>query len=109
MFALEIYAGPRAKSQIEENGLDPAQFSLLVGASGGPKWFVLYGLDRFLFGEYFASREKPLMTLGSSVGAWRLCCLGTRPFYPSEAAGGGFGVDLGGRRVIKKKKLSARG
>ena len=77
MSALEIYAGPRAKSQIEENGLDPAQFSLLVGASGGPKWFVLYGLDRFLFGEYFAGRDKPLMTLGSSAGAWRLCCLGT--------------------------------
>ena len=77
MSALEIYAGSRAKSQIEENGLDPAQFSLLVGASGGPKWFVLYGLDRFLFGDYFAKRDKPLMTLGSSAGAWRLCCLGT--------------------------------
>lgn len=77
MSALEIYAGPKAKSQIEENGLDPAQFSMLVGASGGPKWFVLYGLDRFLFGDYFAGREKPLMTLGSSAGAWRLCCLGT--------------------------------
>ena len=33
--------------------------------------------DRFLFGEYFANREKPLMTLGSSAGAWRLSCLGT--------------------------------
>ena len=77
MSALEIYAGPKAKSRIKENGLDPAQFSLLVGASGGPKWFVLYGLDRFLFGEYFANREKPLMTLGSSAGAWRLSCLGT--------------------------------
>lgn len=77
MSALEIYAGPKAKSRIKENGLDPAQFSLLVGASGGPKWFVLYGLDRFLFGDYFAAREKPLMTLGSSAGAWRLSCLGT--------------------------------
>ena len=38
---------------------------------------MLYGLDRFLFGEYFANREKPLMTLGSSAGAWRLSCLGT--------------------------------
>lgn len=49
----------------------------MVGASGGPKWFVLYGLDRFLFGEFFSSRPDSLVTLGSSAGAWRLCCLAT--------------------------------
>ena len=49
----------------------------MVGASGGPKWFVLYGLDRYLFGEFFARRPDTLITLGSSAGAWRLCCLAT--------------------------------
>jgi hypothetical protein len=49
----------------------------MVGASGGPKWFVLYGLDRYLFGEFFAARQQPLYTLGSSAGAWRLACLST--------------------------------
>lgn len=49
----------------------------MVGASGGPKWFVLYGLDRYLFGEFFAGRQQPLLTLGSSAGAWRLACLST--------------------------------
>ncbi len=49
----------------------------MLGASGGPKWFVLFGLDRYLFGEFFANRERELITLGSSAGAWRMCCLAT--------------------------------
>jgi len=28
-----------------------------------------------LFGEFFADRTDPLYTLGSSAGAWRMCCL----------------------------------
>ena len=77
MSALEIYAGPVARERIKQQGLGPELFSLLLGASGGPKWFVLYGLDRYLFGDFFASRQEPLMTMGSSAGAWRLSCLGT--------------------------------
>jgi len=49
----------------------------MLGASGGPKWFVLFGLDRYIFGEFFRSRQKELITLGSSAGAWRMCCLAT--------------------------------
>jgi hypothetical protein len=77
MSSLSIYAGPTALQQIRRNGLHADQFKVLVGASGGPKWFVLYGLDRYLFGEFFADREAELLTLGSSAGAWRLCCLAT--------------------------------
>ena len=72
---LSIYAGPTALQQIRREGLKADQFKVLVGASGGPKWFVLYGLDRYLFGEFFPRREQQLITLGSSAGAWRLCCL----------------------------------
>lgn len=77
MSSLSIYAGPTALQQIRRNGLNADQFKVLVGASGGPKWFVLYGLDRYLFGEFFSDREEELLTLGSSAGAWRLCCLAT--------------------------------
>ncbi|MBT8146919.1 MAG: patatin-like phospholipase family protein [Gammaproteobacteria bacterium] len=77
MSSLSLYAGPRAMQQIQADGLQAEQFKVLAGASGGPKWFVLYGLDRYLFGEYFADREDGLATLGSSAGAWRLACLGT--------------------------------
>lgn len=77
MKALSLYAGPRAMRQLQANGLLPEQFKVMAGASGGPKWFVLYGLDRFLFGDFFAGREEALATIGSSAGAWRLACLGT--------------------------------
>lgn len=76
MKTLQLFAGPMALKAIQRDGLHPDQFRTIVGASGGPKWFVLYGLDRYLAGEYFAGRRLPLETLGSSAGAWRLSCLG---------------------------------
>jgi len=78
MSSITLLAGPRAQAIIEERGLRAEDVRLLVGASGGPKWFVLYQLDRYLFGEFFAGRSPqapPLATLGTSAGAWRLACL----------------------------------
>lgn len=75
MSSLSLYAGPRAMERIRQHGLDQRDIELIVGASGGPKWFVLYGLDRYLMGGFFSSRQHPLYTLGSSAGAWRLACL----------------------------------
>jgi len=77
MAALAIHAGKRAKTRLLDEGLHAEQFDAFVGASGGPKWFVLYGLDRFLFTDFFGNRQRPLYTLGSSAGAWRMCCLAT--------------------------------
>ncbi len=78
MTALSLYAGPAALRAIERHGLHPELFHTVVGASGGPKWFVLYGLDRYLAAEFFAARQQPLETIGSSAGAWRLSCLGLK-------------------------------
>ena len=72
---LSIYAGPTAYGEIQENGIRPQLFNTVIGASGGPKWFVLYGLDRYLYGEFFKSRCAPLNLIGSSAGGWRLSCL----------------------------------
>jgi hypothetical protein len=47
----------------------------MPAASGGPKWIILDGLDRVLFGEFLADRTRPLHLVGSSIGAWRLACL----------------------------------
>ncbi len=77
MASLSIFAGPTALNRIRDEGLNADQFKVLLAASGGPKWFVLYGLDRYLFGKFFAGRETELITLGSSAGAWRISCLGT--------------------------------
>ncbi|WP_419570160.1 patatin-like phospholipase family protein [Rheinheimera sp.] len=73
--SLRVQAGQQAYTRISQHGLQPDDISLMLGASGGPKWFVLYGLDRYLAGEFFQGRTQPLQLLGSSAGAWRFGCL----------------------------------
>lgn len=73
--ALSVYAGATAARRIAEEGWNPSLFSLLLGASGGPKWFVLSHLDRVLFGDFLRRGAAPLSTLGSSIGSWRNACL----------------------------------
>ena len=110
MSSLAIYAGPSAFQRIIEEGFDSKHFNVMVGASGGPKWFVLFGLDRYLFGNFFADRNEPLHTIGSSVGAWRMCCLAAKDpvscverlahYYCHE--------DYSGMSSVKEITLSAR-
>lgn len=76
MSVLTILAGPKARRELSRHGLRQQDIALLAGASGGPKWFVLYGMDRYLFGTFFHNRSAPLATIGTSAGAWRLACLG---------------------------------
>lgn len=73
--ALSVYMGREAAGQIADRGWSPDLFSLLIGASGGPKWFILSHLDRLLFGDYLQRSNKPLSVLGSSIGSWRNACL----------------------------------
>lgn len=74
MSSINIYAGSKAIKSIAEDGLNQEQFEVIAGASGGPKWFTLFGLDRYLFGEFFAGRQEPIRTIGSSAGSWRMAC-----------------------------------
>lgn len=71
---LTIYAGETAKQHLLTHGFRANDFSQFLGASGGPKWFSLFGLDRYLFGQFFANRQKPLNLIGSSAGAFRSAC-----------------------------------
>ena len=71
---LEIYAGDTALKTIKEKGFSPELFTSFLGASGGPKWFTLYALDKYLFGEFFKNQQQPLNLIGSSVGAFRTAC-----------------------------------
>ena len=71
---IRVLAGPTALNHIRQYGLNQADITVMVGASGGPKWFSLFGLDQYLFGEFFAGRSTPLHILGSSAGAWRSAC-----------------------------------
>ena len=73
--ALSVYLGREAARRIADQGWSADLFSLLLGASGGPKWLILGHLDRLLFGDFLAAGERPLSVLGSSIGSWRHACL----------------------------------
>jgi len=68
---IAVYAGSRARKIINDRGLREEDISGIIGASGGPKFLVLAGLDRHIFSTWFKKRKKPLHLLGSSIGAWR--------------------------------------
>lgn len=74
MHLLDLYAGNKALEQIKRDGITPDMFDFMLGASGGPKWFVLAGIDRLVFSEFFKGRTKPLDIIGSSAGAFRFSC-----------------------------------
>ena len=78
MSVLDIYAGPRALEKLKQNGFSQEQFDYMLGASGGPKWFVLAGLDRYIFSTFFKDRTTPLDIIGSSAGAFRFACFGQK-------------------------------
>lgn len=69
--SIEIYAGKNAKKIIQEKGLQANDIKAMTAAAGGPKFLVLNGLDRAIFGELFKDRTEPLFYLASSIGAFR--------------------------------------
>jgi hypothetical protein len=72
--ALKISAGPAALGHIRREGFDRNAFTVMAGASGGPKWLVLSQLDRVLGPWLLHGRDTPVFLLGSSIGAWRFAC-----------------------------------
>lgn len=71
---IEIYAGETALKTIQEHGFKQELFSSFLGASGGPKWFTLFSLDKYIFGDFFKGRKSELNLIGSSAGAFRAAC-----------------------------------
>jgi hypothetical protein len=72
MHALQIFAGPRARRQLRERGLQPADVRVVPAAAGGPKGLVLVPLDRFLFTDWLPSGGRTVHLVGASIGAWRM-------------------------------------
>jgi hypothetical protein len=62
--ALSVCLGREAAARIAREGWSADLFSLLLGASGGPKWFILGHLDRLLFGDFLQRGSQPLSALG---------------------------------------------
>ena len=72
MKALRIHAGPRARQQLEQQGLRPADVGVIPAAAGGPKGLILGPMDRFIFGEWLPRSDQPVHLVGASIGAWRM-------------------------------------
>lgn len=75
MSSLNIYAGAKALQRIRNEGFHAELFGGFLGASGGPKWFVLAGLDKVIFPEFLDARKGVIDIMGSSAGAFRAACL----------------------------------
>jgi hypothetical protein len=72
---IDIFAGKNALSLIRDGGLVPDMVEVAAGAAGGPKWLILYHLDKLIFSSWITRRTRPLFLIGSSIGAWRFAAL----------------------------------
>ncbi len=72
---ISIRAGSNALKILRDEGLKPGRVRVLSGAAGGPKWIVLYGIDRVLPGLLLHGRKKPLYLAASSIASWRFAAL----------------------------------
>ncbi len=75
--SITVKAGARALQILRDEGLAPGRVRVLAGASGGPKWLVLAGMDRVL-PDFIGKRKDPLFLIGSSIGSWRMAALAQR-------------------------------
>ncbi len=70
---LNLQAGPAALEHLHQHGLHIRDFGYMLAASGGPKWLVLAGLDKYLTQEHPVDMQG-IYGLGTSAGAFRLAC-----------------------------------
>ncbi len=70
-----IKAGQRAYSIIIDEGLQKERIKCVLGAAGGPKWLVLYGLDKAIYTQFLTKRKSPVQLIGSSIATWRFAAL----------------------------------
>jgi hypothetical protein len=76
--ALTLRAGPDALRHLRERGLRPGDVDVVPGASGGAKWLALAGSTASSSASSSAPAPRPLHAIGSSIGSWRMACLGQR-------------------------------
>ena len=72
--ALKLYGGRKARAEIQEHGFSAQRISMMIGASGGPKWLMLSRLDQYISEHLLPSAKQPIHLLGSSIGSWRMAC-----------------------------------
>ena len=83
MEALQILAGPRARTHLRERGLQSEDVRVIPAAAGGPKGLALNPLDRFIFGHWLPASGQTVHLMGASIGAWRMA---TACLHDADAA-----------------------
>jgi hypothetical protein len=73
-----IYAGKNAAEKVRDSGLNQEMITNMAGAAGGPKWLVLYGMDKAITSWLPVKRKNLLYLTGSSIGAWRFAAYASR-------------------------------
>ncbi len=54
-----------------DNGLKVEDVKVMASAAGGPKWIILYHLDRYLMQHFLSEHQHTIHFIGGSIGAWR--------------------------------------
>lgn len=82
---VQVYAGDQARKHIQAHGLQASDIKVLLGASSGPKWLVLHGIDVFLQQQFLKDATQPIELLGTSAGAWRMASYAHRDCIAAHA------------------------
>jgi len=80
---ITIKAGTTAINHIKKYGLRMEDIKSISAAAGGPKWFVIYHLTKYIAEHILPHCSERVHLLGSSVGAWQMSCLSCKD--PGEA------------------------
>lgn len=78
---LRIRAGKEAYSLIQKEGLSPDMIRCVASAAGGPKWFTVFGLTKYIIADLIPADQK-CHFIGASAGAWQM----TAALCPDPAA-----------------------
>ncbi len=69
---LRFVAGRDAFQLIKRQGFYPNSVGTVISAAGGPKWFSIFGLTRYVLQDLLSQSKKIVHLVGSSVGAWQM-------------------------------------
>jgi len=68
---LRLKAGKNAYQKVLSNNLRKEDIRVMAAAAAGPKWLILYELDKFLINEFLPNHPQKIHFAGGSIGSWR--------------------------------------
>lgn len=75
---LGIKAGQEALKLIEQNGFRLSDVEVFIAPPSGPKWLILFELDKYFIDNWLSPNDEKVHFIGGSAGAWRAACYCTQ-------------------------------